>query len=73
MKKLICAAAAMLLVFMPATVQAWGPEGHQIVGTLAEAMLSNTAKAGVQSILGRDACVGFELGGPNSPNEAGDL
>ncbi len=52
MKKMICVAAAMLLVFMPATVQAWGPEGHEIVGTLAEAMLSNTAKAGVQSILG---------------------
>jgi len=52
MKKLICLAAAMLLVFMPATVQAWGPEGHEIVGTLAQAMLSNKAKAGVQSILG---------------------
>ena len=52
MKKLICVAAAMLLVFMPATVQAWGPEGHEIVGTLAQAMLSDRAKAGVQFILG---------------------
>jgi hypothetical protein len=52
MKKLICVSAAMLLVFLPATVQAWGPEGHEIVGTLAQAMLSDTAKAGVQSILG---------------------
>jgi nuclease S1 len=52
MKKLICVVAAMLLVFMPATVQAWGPEGHEIVGTLAQAMLSDRAKAGVQLILG---------------------
>ena len=52
MKKLICVAAAMLLVFMPATVQAWGPEGHEVVGTLAQAMLSDKAKAGVQAILG---------------------
>ena len=52
MKKFICMAAAILLVFIPATVHAWGPEGHEVVGTLAEAMLSNAAKAGVQSVLG---------------------
>ncbi len=51
MKKLLCLATAMLIVFAPARVQAWGPEGHEIVGTIAESMLTDTAKTGVHSIL----------------------
>ncbi len=52
MKKLVCLAAALLLVFAPTTVQAWGQEGHEVVGTLAEAMLSAQTKTAVQAILG---------------------
>jgi len=51
MKKLICVAAAMLLVFMPIRVEAWGQEGHEVVGTIAEAMLTDAAKTAVHSIL----------------------
>jgi len=52
MKKFICAAAAMLLVFMPATCKRGARKDMRFVGTLAQAMLSDKAKAGVQSILG---------------------
>ena len=51
MRKLFCVATAMLIVFAPTLVEAWGQEGHEVVGTLAEAMLSDTAKAGIHSVL----------------------
>lgn len=52
MKRFLCVATAILIVLIPTGMQAWGPEGHEVVGTLAEAMLSNTAKTGVQGVLG---------------------
>ena len=52
MKKLISLLAAALLILLPVNVQAWGVEGHEVVAALAESMLSDAAKAGVQSVLG---------------------
>jgi len=52
MKKLVSIVAVILVFALPISMLAWGPEGHEVVGTLAEAMLSNVAKAGVQSVLG---------------------
>jgi len=52
MKKLVCFVAAILVVCIPVVVHAWGVEGHQVVGTLAQSMLSDKAKAGVASVLG---------------------
>ena len=34
-----------------ATVQAWGPEGHRIIGRIAEAHLTPQAQAGVKDLL----------------------
>ncbi|HET9802344.1 MAG TPA: S1/P1 nuclease [Candidatus Acidoferrum sp.] len=51
MKKLVCLFVAMLVVFAPMRVEAWGQEGHEVVGAVAEAMLSDAAKTGVHSIL----------------------
>lgn len=51
MKKLVCLATALLVVFVPIRVEAWGQEGHEAVGTIAEARLSAAAKTGVHSIL----------------------
>ncbi len=52
MKRFFCVAVATLLVLVPASVQAWGPEGHEVIGTLAESMLSDKAKTGFQGVLG---------------------
>ena len=55
MKRLICAAVATLLVFMPVTmVHAWGVEGHEAVGALAQSLLSDATKAQVQALLGTE-------------------
>lgn len=51
MKKLICVVTAMFIALVPTMVEAWGEEGHAVVGALAESMLSASAKAQVHSLL----------------------
>jgi hypothetical protein len=44
--------AVSIAFFLPAALLAWGPEGHEVVAALAESLLSDTAKSGVQSVIG---------------------
>jgi hypothetical protein len=50
-------ANAMILLFLPATVLAWGGEGHQIVALIAEDRLTPEAKAGMHELLGEDVSI----------------
>jgi hypothetical protein len=43
---------AALVLFIPATVFAWGGDGHQIVCLIAEEHLTPAAKAGIHELLG---------------------
>lgn len=52
MKRLVSIVAVIAVLLLPTIMLGWGREGHEVVGTLAEAMLSDKAKAGVQSVLG---------------------
>src|SRR5215467_4401512 len=52
MKRFLCLGAIGLAFSLPCGLLAWGPEGHEVVAALAESMLSDAAKAGVQSIIG---------------------
>jgi nuclease S1 len=52
MKKIVSAIAVTLLMLLPTNLSAWGFEGHEVVGALAESMLSDAAKAGVRSVIG---------------------
>ena len=45
----------------PAGVQAWGPEGHALVGDLAESLLTPAAKRQVKSILGNKRMGDYEV------------
>lgn len=50
MKRL--AAVLMLLTFSAAQLFAWGPKGHQIVGAIAEAHLTEAARQNIHLLLG---------------------
>ena len=41
-----------LLALMVAPALAWGPEGHQVVGSIADQLLNHNAKQQVATILG---------------------
>lgn len=47
----LCAAISLILL-MPATMFAWGGDGHQIVCLIAEERLTPAAKAGIHELLG---------------------
>ena len=51
------AAFACFLVVACSRVLAWGGEGHQVVALIAEARLTDTARAKVQELLGPDASI----------------
>jgi len=52
MKRLHSFVAVSIAFFLPAALLAWGPEGHEVVAALAESLLSDTAKSGVQTVIG---------------------
>ena len=52
MRKLI--ACFLLLIFTSSQLLAWGPKGHQIVGDIAKAHLTDTARRNIQQLLGND-------------------
>src|SRR5436309_9244760 len=52
MRKVI--ACFLLLVFTSSQLLAWGPKGHQIVGDIAKAHLTDTARRNIQQLLGND-------------------
>jgi hypothetical protein len=46
--------ASALILLLPATLLAWGGDGHQIVCLIAEERLSPAAKEGIRDLLGRE-------------------
>src|SRR2546422_40060 len=51
-RPLACRIALILLAASARSALAWGPEGHEIVGHIAELHLTGKAKVGVAAILG---------------------
>src|SRR5207237_1673324 len=52
MRKVI--ALFLLLIFTSSQLLAWGPKGHQIVGDIARAHLTEIARRNIQQLLGND-------------------
>jgi len=52
MKRFFCVAVATLLVLVPASVAGLGPEGHEVIGTLAEVDAQRQGETGFQGVLG---------------------
>jgi hypothetical protein len=44
--------AIILTLLMPSTLVGWGPEGHEIVGWLAQTRLTENTKRGIRSLIG---------------------
>jgi hypothetical protein len=52
MKRLSSFVVVSIAFLLPAALLAWRPEGHEVVAALAESLLSDTAKSGVQPVIG---------------------
>jgi hypothetical protein len=52
MKRFTSTVAVSIVFLLPAAALAWGPEGHEVVAALAQSLLSDTAKSGIQSLIG---------------------
>ena len=52
-------AAALLVLALPATVLAWGHDGHQIVALIAQARLTPAAKLEIQNLLDGDSICNY--------------
>jgi hypothetical protein len=44
--------AVLLVLLVPGPLAAWGPEGHEIVASLAQARLEESAQQGIHSLIG---------------------
>jgi hypothetical protein len=51
-RAMVIGAAIVLTLIMPPTLFGWGPEGHEIVASLAQTCLTENAKRGIRSLLG---------------------
>ena len=51
-RAMVIGAAIVLTLLIPSTLVGWGPEGHEIVASLAETRLTENAKAGIRSLIG---------------------
>jgi hypothetical protein len=51
-RAMITGAAIVLSLLMPSTLLGWGPEGHEIVASLAQTRLTENAKKGIRSLIG---------------------
>ena len=40
-----------IILLLPAIARAWGPDGHQIVGLIAEARLTDAARSAIRELL----------------------
>ena len=49
-----CVAIFLFSILLPISSLAWGPEGHRIVGDIAETRLTPTARLQVKELLGND-------------------
>jgi hypothetical protein len=52
MKRTMVVAPAVLTLLVPSTLVGWGPEGHKIVASLAQTLLTENAKRGIRSMIG---------------------
>jgi hypothetical protein len=48
----LIAVAVVLGMLIPSTLLGWGPEGHQVVASLAQTRLTDDAKKGIRSLVG---------------------
>jgi len=53
----LSAAVIALTLLIPSTLVGWGPEGHEIVASLAQSRLSRQAKRGIRSLIGGENLV----------------
>jgi len=51
-RAMVIGAAILLSLLIPSTLVGWGPEGHEIVASLAQTRLTENAKRGVRSLIG---------------------
>ena len=51
-RAMVIGAAIVLTLLIPSTLVGWGPEGHEIVASLAQTRLTENAKAGIRSLIG---------------------
>jgi hypothetical protein len=51
-RAMVIGTALVLTLFIPSTLLGWGPEGHKIVASLAQARLTENAKRGIRSLIG---------------------
>jgi len=51
-RAMVIGGAIVLSLLMPSTLVGWGPEGHEIVASLAQTRLTENAKRGVRSLIG---------------------
>jgi hypothetical protein len=49
-----CAAIFVFLILISSCVFAWGPEGHRVIGEIAETRLTSTARLEVNKLLGNN-------------------
>jgi S1/P1 Nuclease len=49
---MVIVAAIVLTLLIPSTLLGWGPEGHEIVASLAQARLTENTKKGIRSLNG---------------------
>ena len=49
---MVIGATIVLSLFLPSTLVGWGPEGHEIVASLAQTRLTENAKRGIRSLIG---------------------
>ncbi len=54
MSRLAGTLALLFCVLLPRAASAWGPDGHRVVGSIADQMLNPNAKQQIASILGVD-------------------
>src|ERR1700755_672131 len=52
MNKLLAVFSVLLCLSIPKVASAWGYQGHRVVGSIADQMLNDRAKAKVAQILG---------------------
>jgi hypothetical protein len=51
-RAMVIGAAIVLTLLIPSTLLGWGPEGHEIVASLAQTRLSENAKIGIRLLIG---------------------
>jgi S1/P1 Nuclease len=51
-RAMVIGAAIVLTLLIPSSLFGWGREGHEIVASLAQSRLTDTANTGIRSLIG---------------------